>query len=91
MGVKAPMGIQRFYYIAYPTGLIIAFGVYYLSCLASAPPGMEKGTGWMEPKDYVEDSDVSGGEGYNTIDAVGIAEKGAVAVTKADVGEKGSY
>jgi NCS1 family nucleobase:cation symporter-1 len=52
---------------------------------------MEKGIGWMEPKDYVEDSDVSGGEGYNTIDAVGIAEKGAVAVTKADVGEKGSY
>lgn len=91
MGVKAPMGIHRFYYIAYPVGLIIAFGVYYFSCLASNPPGMEKGGGWMEPKDYIEDSDVSGGEGYNTIDAVGLAEKGAVAVTKANVDEKGSY
>jgi NCS1 family nucleobase:cation symporter-1 len=92
MGVKAPVGIQRFYYIAYPTGLIIAFVVYYLTCLVSNPPGMEKGAGWMEPKDYVGDEDVSGigSEGYDSIDGVGIAEKGSVAVTTA-VGEKGGY
>ncbi|KAJ6096195.1 hypothetical protein N7486_006941 [Penicillium sp. IBT 16267x] len=56
MGVKAPLGIQRFYYIAYPTGLLVAFGAYYFSCLVSAPEGMEK-SGWKEPKDYFEEDD----------------------------------
>lgn len=92
MGVKAPLGIQRFYFIAYPTGLIVAFVVYYLSCLAFAPADMKDASGWMEPKDFVEDNDASGSDGY-TINAVepGYAEKGAVAVTTAAHGEKGSF
>jgi NCS1 family nucleobase:cation symporter-1 len=94
MGVKAPVGIQRFYFIAYPTGLIIAFVVYYLTCLASAPPGMEKAIGWMEPKDFVEDEDLSGSDGF-TIDAIevtpGFAEKGALSITRAAPGEKSSF
>jgi NCS1 family nucleobase:cation symporter-1 len=57
MGVKAPLGIERFYYVAYPTGLIVAFGVYYLLALVNPPLGMEKGTGWKEPKDYVDEFD----------------------------------
>jgi NCS1 family nucleobase:cation symporter-1 len=92
MGVDAPLGIQRFYYIAYPTGLIIGFVVYYVSCLAFAPPGMKQASGWMEPKEFVEDNDVSGIDGFS-IDVIepGFAEKGAVAVTRAANGEKGSF
>lgn len=92
MGVKAPLGIQRFYYIAYPTGLIIAFVVYYVSCLASPPADMKEASGWMEPKDFVEDNDASGSDGY-TINAVepDFAEKGNVAVTTAAHGGKGSF
>ncbi|KAJ5644944.1 hypothetical protein N7507_010955 [Penicillium longicatenatum] len=74
MGVKAPLGIQRFYYIAYPTGLLVAFGVYYFSCLVSAPEGMEK-SGWKEPKDYFEEGDPMRGESL-VIEGVE-AEKGA--------------
>ena len=33
LGVKAPLSIQRFYYLSYPTRLLIAFLGYYLSCL----------------------------------------------------------
>ncbi|KGO51334.1 Permease, cytosine/purine, uracil, thiamine, allantoin [Penicillium expansum] len=92
MGVKAPLGIQRFYYIAYPTGLIIAFVVYYVSCLASPPADMKEASGWIEPKDFVEDNDASGSDGY-TINAVepDFAEKGNVAVTTAAHGGKGSF
>ncbi|KAJ5257677.1 hypothetical protein N7497_000637 [Penicillium chrysogenum] len=92
MGVDAPLGIQRFYYIAYPTGLIIGFVVYYVSCLAFAPPDMKQASGWMEPKEFVEDNDVSGIDGFS-IDVIepGFAEKGAVAVTRAANGEKGSF
>lgn len=89
MGVKAPIGIQRFYYIAYPTGLIIGFGAYYLTCLVSAPPGMKQVSGWMEPKEYVEDHDAVRSDGF-VIDAVepGFGEKGAVSVARKAHGEK---
>ncbi|CAG8180352.1 unnamed protein product [Penicillium salamii] len=94
MGVKAPKGIERFYYIAYPTGLIIGFVVYYLSCLASNPPDMHKGSGWMEPKDYVEDNDLVANHGLS-IDAIdvtpGLAEKGDFSITESSPGKKGSF
>lgn len=93
MGVKAPIGIQRFYYIAYPTGLIIGFVVYYLTCLASAPPDMKKAHGWMEPKDFVEDGDLAADHGF--IDAVdmtpGLVEKGDISVTESPPSKKGSF
>ncbi|KAJ5793601.1 hypothetical protein N7457_000200 [Penicillium paradoxum] len=90
MGVKAPIGIQRFYYIAYPTGLFIGFGAYYLVSLAFVPPGMKEASGWMEPKDFVEDEDVSGSDGF--IDAVdpGSTEKSASVSTQA-YGEKSAF
>lgn len=90
MGVKAPQGIQRFYYVAYPTGLIVGFVVYYLTCLASTPPGMKEVSGWMEPKDYIEDEDLERSHGF-AIDALeitpGLVEKGAVSVIKESPGE----
>ena len=89
MGVKAPVDIQRFYYAAYPVGLLIAFLVYYLCCLASAPMGMENSTDWKEPRDYVDEGDVARQEDF-AIDGVvvnssvekGGAEKSAVTVSK---------
>lgn len=54
MGVKAPVSIQRYYYVAYPTGLIIAFLCYTAICYVLPVEGMEKSRGWKEPKDYVD-------------------------------------
>ncbi|KAJ6011127.1 hypothetical protein N7451_002539 [Penicillium sp. IBT 35674x] len=79
MGVKAPLGIQRFYYIAYPTGLLVAFGVYYFGCLVSAPEGMER-SGWKEPKDYYEEDDPMRRESL-MIEGVE-TEKGVIAASK---------
>lgn len=82
MGVRAPLGIQRFYYVAYPTGLLAAFVVYYSGCLVFSPKGMVKGKGWKEPKDYVDEDDASG----DVIDGVEVdsagAEKGGHTATK---------
>ncbi|KAJ5141302.1 hypothetical protein N7526_002297 [Penicillium atrosanguineum] len=82
MGVKAPLGIQRFYYIAYPTGLCVAFGVYYMSCLASSPAGMEKYAGWKEPKDYVDENDLMREDGIGNEVDTAVIEKGALAASK---------
>jgi NCS1 family nucleobase:cation symporter-1 len=47
-------------YVAYPVGLIIAFGVYALANKFLPPANQELfRQGWLEPKDYVEESDVS--------------------------------
>lgn len=82
MGVKAPLGIQRFYYVAYPTGLLVAFIVYYVGSSVFSPKGMVKGKGWKEPKDYVDEDDVSG----DAIDGVevehSVVEKGGFTATK---------
>lgn len=85
MGVKAPTGIKIFYYVAYPTGLLVAFFVYYAGCLAFSPKGMVETRGWKEPKDYVDENDTAGDRGY-AIDGVevdnAVAEKGTVTATK---------
>ncbi|KAJ5584451.1 uncharacterized protein N7459_004251 [Penicillium hispanicum] len=91
MGVKAPLGIQRFYYVAYPTGLVVAFGVYYLCCLASAPTGMEKSSGWREPQDYLDEHDPAVDESV-AVEGVAVhtsvAEKGAVTTFSKETSDK---
>ncbi|CZS86132.1 unnamed protein product [Fusarium graminearum] len=57
MGVKAPLGVQRFYYVAYPVGLFIAFGGYWLVNMLFPNDGIPKVSGWQEPKDFIEDHD----------------------------------
>ncbi|KAM0420176.1 hypothetical protein ACHAPD_003745 [Fusarium lateritium] len=57
MGVQAPLGIQRFYYVAYPVGLFIAFGGYWLVNVIFPHESTSKVSGWQEPKDFVEDHD----------------------------------
>lgn len=85
MGVKAPLGIQKFYYVAYPTGLFVAFVVYYAGSLVFSPKGMVKGMGWREPKDFVDENGPAREEGY-AIDGVEVdgsaAEKGPFTDTK---------
>ncbi|KAF4337595.1 uracil permease [Fusarium beomiforme] len=57
MGVHAPLGIQRFYYVAYPVGLFLAFGSYWLINTLFPAKSMPKLSGWHEPKDFVEAHD----------------------------------
>ncbi|KAE8154529.1 permease for cytosine/purines, uracil, thiamine, allantoin-domain-containing protein [Aspergillus avenaceus] len=54
VGVSAPLSIERFYFIAYPVGLLIAFLGYYLSCLLFPIPAMVKSREWFEPRDYID-------------------------------------
>ncbi|KAH6968132.1 permease for cytosine/purines, uracil, thiamine, allantoin-domain-containing protein [Fusarium avenaceum] len=57
MGVNAPLGIQRFYYVAYPVGLLLAFGSFWLINVLYPTKNIPKLSGWQEPKDFVEDHD----------------------------------
>ncbi|RBR12931.1 uncharacterized protein FIESC28_08422 [Fusarium coffeatum] len=57
MGVAAPLGIQRFYSVAYPIGLFIAFGGFWLVNVLFPAESSLKLSGWHEPKDFVEDDD----------------------------------
>ncbi|KAM0198903.1 hypothetical protein ACHAQI_012242 [Fusarium lateritium] len=55
MGVHAPLGIQRFYYVAYPVGLLLAFGSFCLINTLYPTKNIPKLSGWQEPKDFTED------------------------------------
>ncbi|KAF5983413.1 uracil permease [Fusarium bulbicola] len=57
MGVSAPLGIQRFYYVAYPVGLFLAFGSFWLVNTIFPSKNIPKVSGWKEPKDFVESHD----------------------------------
>ncbi|KAK2681909.1 Purine-cytosine permease [Fusarium oxysporum f. sp. vasinfectum] len=57
MGVSAPLGIQRFYYVAYPVGLFLAFGSFWLINTLFPSKNIPKVSGWQEPKDFVETHD----------------------------------
>lgn len=75
MGVSAPMGITKFYYVAYWVGLFVSGFVYWALCIFFPPVIMFK-HGWKEPKNYVrpeedtveevsESPRLSDGEGKN--------------------------
>ncbi|KAL8418025.1 hypothetical protein RB594_001581 [Gaeumannomyces avenae] len=77
MGVKAPVGVTRFYYFAYWVGLFVSGGVYWLACKISPPSIME--TGWKEPKNYIrpdELEDAGSVSGVDALDGVPVGEKG---------------
>ncbi|KAF5576618.1 uracil permease [Fusarium pseudoanthophilum] len=57
MGVRAPLGIQRFYYVAYPVGLLLAFVSFWLINTLFPSENIPKVSGWKEPKDFVESHD----------------------------------
>ncbi|KAL4884893.1 permease for cytosine/purines, uracil, thiamine, allantoin-domain-containing protein [Aspergillus karnatakaensis] len=59
MGVKASIGVQRFYYVAYPVGVLIGMGFYYAFIWLWNGRGaqIENGMGWQEPKEYFDEFD----------------------------------
>ncbi|KAL3454166.1 permease for cytosine/purines, uracil, thiamine, allantoin-domain-containing protein [Aspergillus insuetus] len=57
MGVRASVGVQRFYFVAYPVGLVVAFLGYYGFALWKGPKGMVRGKGWREPSEYLDEFD----------------------------------
>ncbi|PYH91152.1 NCS1 nucleoside transporter [Aspergillus ellipticus CBS 707.79] len=76
MGVKAPMGIKRFYFVAYPVGLLVAFGVYCLLSFLFPPAGMAKTREWKEPKDYWDEYDPARVEAVEGVDVIPVVVKG---------------
>lgn len=80
MGVQAPLSIQRYYYVAYPTGLLIAFSCYCVICCFLPPEGMERSKGWKEPEDYIDEFDRAG-EGLRSIESIEVAEHGRAVET----------
>uniref|UniRef100_A0A8H7KA92 Uncharacterized protein n=1 Tax=Bionectria ochroleuca TaxID=29856 RepID=A0A8H7KA92_BIOOC len=46
LGVAAPLGIQEFYYVAYPVGVLLAFLGFYLANLLSPLAWSERLVGW---------------------------------------------
>ncbi|KAL2808295.1 NCS1 nucleoside transporter [Aspergillus granulosus] len=84
MGVEASLGVQRFYFVAYPVGLVVAFGVYYGCALWKRPKGMVRGSGWREPKEYLDEFDsarYTGGSGSD-IEGVEVQTVGVVGKEK---------
>ncbi|OGM39779.1 hypothetical protein ABOM_011611 [Aspergillus bombycis] len=77
LGVKAPLSIQRFYYISYPMGLLIAFLGYYLSCRCFPIVGMVRTWGWHEPREYIDDHDSTRDDATIDFDAVDISRRGS--------------
>ncbi|TGO74934.1 hypothetical protein BELL_0246g00030 [Botrytis elliptica] len=57
MGVKAPMGVTRAYYFAYPIGLFVSFLVYWGLCWYWPVEVQYALSEWREVKDYVREEE----------------------------------
>lgn len=75
LGVKAPLSIQRFYYVSYPTGLLIAFLGYHLSCLCFPIVGMVRTRGWYEPREYIDVHDSARDDTTMDFDGVDVSRR----------------
>lgn len=53
MGVSMPIGITRFYIVAYPVGIILSFSVFWLCNIIKAPALKMPLNEWHEPKNYI--------------------------------------
>jgi len=61
MGLSMPMGITRFYYFAYPIGLVVSFGTFWVSNILWKPTLMMPLSEWHEPKNYIRpEEDIDG-------------------------------
>ncbi|KAF2008762.1 hypothetical protein BU24DRAFT_456027 [Aaosphaeria arxii CBS 175.79] len=70
LGVTAALSIQRFYYVAYPVALLIAYGGYWVSNLVWPAKALHTHEGWLEPKEYVDEFDGSNARIPLTLDGV---------------------
>ncbi|QSZ37658.1 hypothetical protein DSL72_008757 [Monilinia vaccinii-corymbosi] len=89
MGVKAPMGITKAYYFAYPIGLFVSFMVYWGMCWKWPVEVQYKLSEWMEVKDYVREEERADGEGSRWDSMASGEEEGQVRREVMDEGEKG--
>ncbi|PVI07416.1 hypothetical protein DM02DRAFT_580775 [Periconia macrospinosa] len=78
MGVAAPMGIRRFYYVAYPTGLFLAFGAFYVVNMVFPSQHMPKVHGWMEPRNHGAEAYEDGTAHEMVVDSVETAPQSLV-------------
>ena len=74
LGVKAPISVQRFYYVAYPVGLLVAFGFFLAFNLIFPAKGVEFTREWKEPKDYVDEFDVARGRDEISVDGIPVED-----------------
>ncbi|KAL4782610.1 NCS1 nucleoside transporter [Aspergillus varians] len=80
MGVGANIGVQRFYYVAYPVGLLVALGSYCAFVWVWEVEGVVWGWGWREPKDYLDEFDAGRytegeGEGVEVVQGVRVGKE----------------
>lgn len=75
MGVSAPIGVTKAYYFAYPIGLALSFGVYWVANWISPPPLRFPLSEWHEPKDYIrpEERDQILDGGMEDVESVSIS------------------
>lgn len=52
MGVHVPIGIKRFYYFAYPVGITMSFGIFWICNLIWPPAHHMPLSEWHEPGNY---------------------------------------
>ncbi|KAL2817910.1 NCS1 nucleoside transporter [Aspergillus cavernicola] len=72
MGVGAGIGVLRFYFVAYPVGISVAFLVYYGFARVWRVRGVVGGRGWREPKEYLDEFDNARYGGDNNGDVEGV-------------------
>ena len=84
MGVAAPAGVTKAYYFAYPIGLAVSFGTYWIANWVSPPPLSFPLNEWHEPADYIRPEE----RGEVLEGRMGDIETDSARAEK-DVGEKG--
>lgn len=62
MGVPMPTGITRFYYVAYPTGLLLSFGIFWIGNIVWKPRICMPLNEWHEPKNYIRPEEDTEGD-----------------------------
>ncbi|KAF7879756.1 uncharacterized protein EAF02_007926 [Botrytis sinoallii] len=86
MGVKAPMGVTRAYYFAYPIGLFVSFLVYWGLCWYWPVEVQYALSEWREVKDYVREEERTEGvaSGWGSVASREEAGEGAVGTPEKD-------
>jgi NCS1 family nucleobase:cation symporter-1 len=59
LGIEAGMGVIEAYYFAYPVGILLAFGGFFLINRLFPVDESTRATGWREPRDHADAFDSS--------------------------------
>ncbi|KAL5341975.1 permease for cytosine/purines, uracil, thiamine, allantoin-domain-containing protein [Aspergillus crustosus] len=79
LGVGAGIGVQRFYYVAYPVGVVVSLAFYFASVRVwrGGRGGKVGGEGWQEPKEYLDEFDSARYDGAGEVEVRVGVEAGA--------------